>query len=364
MIGVLEQLGEKEVVISREWHQEIAWMHFQKRGFDAEDTEAMSRLCLETAENGIKTHNILKAIHLEKLFGIDVDGCNPNARIERIPSRFKAVEVWNSNKKLGATVAWKAMDRAIELADEFGSGTVVVDEAWHYLWGGAYVLDAAMKGYIGYTNCTAMLAEVAPYGGKNPTLGTNPHSWAFPTQDIVGFPILIDWATSSIAMGRVQQLAREGLSLPEGCALDINGSPTVDPQRVNALLPFGKHKGYGLGLIDELYAAYVGGHLPTRRGRFNKSEKHGEKQSSVFVFKAIHPEALSSNNFALNNSQDSNIKQVIEDILGHGNEGAVLPGWFESVYRKRCEDKKGLIFTKKEYLELEQLYNSLKNDIL
>ena len=40
-----------------------------------------------------------------------------------------------------------------------------------------------------------------PYGGRAPTIGTNPHSWAFPTQDIVGFPIVIDWATS--VMGRL-----------------------------------------------------------------------------------------------------------------------------------------------------------------
>ena len=41
------------------------------------------------------------------------------------------------------------------------------------------------------TSC-ATLAEVVPFGGKFPTLGTNPHSWAFPTQDLCGFPICID----------------------------------------------------------------------------------------------------------------------------------------------------------------------------
>ncbi len=74
--------------------------------------------------------------------------------------------------------------------------------AFHYLWGGGYVMDAAKRGYIAYTNCTSTLAEVVPFGGKFPTLGTNPHSWGFPTMDALGYPVVIDWATSEIAMGQ------------------------------------------------------------------------------------------------------------------------------------------------------------------
>jgi LDH2 family malate/lactate/ureidoglycolate dehydrogenase len=95
-----------------------------------------------------------------------------------------------------------------------------VDNAFHYLWGGGYVMDAAKKGYIAYTNCTSTLGEVVPFGGKFPVLGTNPHSWGLPTQDACGFPIVIDWATSTVAMGRVQQLKREGKPLPPGAAVD------------------------------------------------------------------------------------------------------------------------------------------------
>jgi hypothetical protein len=96
------------------------------------------------------------------------------------------------------------MDRCMELADKYGVGIVSVDNAFHYLWGGGYVIEAAKKGYIAYTNCPAALTEVVPFGGKFPSLGTNPHSWGFPTTDAVGFPICIDWATSVVAMGRVQ----------------------------------------------------------------------------------------------------------------------------------------------------------------
>ena len=84
------------------------------------------------------------------------------------------------------------METCLRLADRFGIGQVSVDNAFHYLWGGGYVLAAARRGYIAYTSCTAGMAEVVPFQGVAPTLGTNPHSWAFPTQDLVGFPVLVD----------------------------------------------------------------------------------------------------------------------------------------------------------------------------
>jgi L-2-hydroxycarboxylate dehydrogenase (NAD+) len=182
-------------------------------------------------------------------------------------------------------------------------GQVSVDNSFHYLWGGGYVMDAAMQGYIAYTNCTSTLAEVVPFGGKFPTLGTNPHSWAFPTQEAVGFPIVIDWATSTVAMGRVQQFRREGKQLPEGAAVDAAGNPTTDPNKAVSLLPFGAHKGYGLSLINELYGALIGGSLPTIRGR---DVDAGEKSSTNFYFQVIHPDAINAGLFAKGRSQQEN----------------------------------------------------------
>ena len=80
-------------------------------------------------------------------------------------------------------------------------------------------------------------------------------------------------------MGRVQQFRREGKSLPNDAAVDSDGQPTIDPNQVVSLLPFGAHKGYGLSLIDELLAALVGGSLPTLRGRAGGGD---EKSSPNF----------------------------------------------------------------------------------
>jgi LDH2 family malate/lactate/ureidoglycolate dehydrogenase len=209
------------------------------------------------------------------------------------------------------------------------------------------VIEAAKKGYIAYTCCTAALAEVVPFGGKFPTLGTNPHSWGFPTQDVIGFPICIDWATSTVAMGRVQQFVREGKQLPPGCAVDAGGKETTDPNQVKALLPFGQHKGYGLSLIDELLAGYMGGSLPTLRSRWG-SGPGDEKHTPNFFFQCIRVDALGCGDFAQGRSQHENVKAVIRDILGHGNEGAMLPGQIEANGAALSVKHGGLLFTQAE----------------
>jgi len=335
-------------------HNDLVAAAYRHRGYTADEAAAGAKFSEITAWHGIKTHNAIKALHLDELFGSKAGGCKPAAEIEVIPSKFKAVERWNANRKLGQAVGFAAMDRAMKLADEYGTGTIAVDNAFHYLWGGGYVIDAAQKGYIAYTSCTAALAEVVPYGGKFPTLGTNPHSWAFPTTDEIGYPICIDWATSIVAMGRIQQFIREGKPVPAGWGVDEQGNETTDPAKIQALFPFGAHKGYGLSLIDELYAAYIGGSLPTLRNRWDKVPT-GEKGTCCFFFQCTRPDAISGENFAAKRTQKQNVKAVIKDILGHGNEKAMLPGQLEAQAAALSAKHGGLLFTQAEVEALEHI---------
>ncbi|CAI8360824.1 MAG: putative oxidoreductase YjmC [Opitutia bacterium UBA7350] len=338
-------MTENFQVIAPADHNAIVKAAYLQRGFDTSEAEAAARFSEYATCHGIRTHNAIKALHLDHLFGSEAGGCVPGAEIEVVDNRFGASEVWNANKKLGQATAYAAMNRAIELAEQYGIGQVSVDNAFHYLWGGGYVMDAAKRGYIAYTNCTAALAEVVPYKGKFPTLGTNPHSWGFPTCEAIGFPIVIDWATSVVSMGRVQQFLREGSELPKGSAVDAKGNLTADPAKVEALIPFGEHKGYGLSLINEIVAGFIGGSLPTLRSR---EIPPGEKRTPTFYFKVIHPDALNSGIFAQNRNQAANVKAVIQDILGHGNENCLLPGQLEAGWAKKCHDAGGLLFSDAE----------------
>ncbi|MDR3222052.1 MAG: Ldh family oxidoreductase [Candidatus Accumulibacter sp.] len=339
-------------VIPESEHNAVIEAAYQKRGYSAAEARAASRMAAMAARHGIRTHNAIKALHLDHLFGSGNNGCVPNAEIEKIATRFKAVEVWDAHKKLGQATALDAIERAIELADEYGAGTIAVDNAFHYLWGGGYVMEAAKRGYIAYTCCTAALTEVVPLGGKFPTLGTNPHSWGLPTTDAIGYPLVIDWATSVVAMGRVQQLAREGGTLPPNAAVDADGKPTTDPAKAVSLLPFGAHKGYGLSLINELYAAFIGGSTPTLRCR---APVANEKQTPAFYFQVIHPESLAAGRFAAGRTQKENIKAVLADLFGHGNEGCTLPGQIEARAAARSEKNGGLLFSEAEIAALNEI---------
>jgi L-2-hydroxycarboxylate dehydrogenase (NAD+) len=344
-----------EWILPFELHDRIVAAAYRKRGYASKEAAQAAEFSNFTARHGIKTHNAIKALHLDELFGSRAGGCVPKAKIEKLKGPYRAVQRWNANRKLGQSVGLEAMAAAMKLADRYGTGTVVVDNAFHYLWGGGYVIDAAKKGYLAYTCCTAALAEVVPFGGKFPTLGTNPHSWGFPTTEAVGFPVCIDWATSTVAMGRVQQLAREGKPLPPGSAVDAEGRETTDPSSVKALLPFGAHKGYGLSLIDELIGAYVGGSLPTLRSRWSQGPAD-EKRTPVFYFQAVRPEALDCGGFAQGRGQAANVKAVLADILGHGNTpGTMLPGELEARAWQRSEKAGGLLFTDAEVAEFAKL---------
>ena len=346
-------MAETYHIVPESQHNGLVEAVYRRRGFLPDEAADGARLCAEASRHGIRTHNAIKALHLDHVFGSGSRGCVPGAQIEEVPTRFTAARVWNANRKLGQATAYRAMDAAIALAERHGTGTVSVDNAFHYLWGGGYVMDAARRGYIAYTNCTAALAEVVPFGGRYPTLGTNPHSWGFPTTAAVGFPIVIDWATSVIAMGRVQQLKREGLPLPPNAALDRAGNPTTDPHQAVSLLPFGAHKGYGLSLINEIVAGFIGGSLPTVRSRWD--EQPGEKHTCAFFFQVIHPDAVSGGAFARGRDQTANVKAVIRDVLGHGNERCMLPGQIEAEWARRSADAGGLLFTAAEVEAFNEL---------
>jgi L-2-hydroxycarboxylate dehydrogenase (NAD+) len=346
-------MSETFYVVPVQQHNSLVESAYRFRKFNEEESKAAAKFSAFASWHGIRTHNALKAIHLDHLFGSSAGGCVPDAEIEKKDSRFAASQIWNANKKLGQATAYAAMEEATDLADKYGIGQVSVDNAFHYLWGGGYVMEAAQKGYIAYTNCTAALAEVVPFGGKTPTLGTNPHSWGFPTTDAVGFPLVIDWATSVIAMGRVQQFQREGTALPPNAAVDASGNMTTDANEVAALTTFGAHKGYGLSVINEIVGAFIGGSLPTLRSRWGKAEN--EKHTPAFYFQVIHPDAMSGGDFAQGRTQSENVKAVLDDIIGPGNEKCLLPGQIEAQSAARSKKNDGLLFSEAEIAAFNEI---------
>ena len=92
--------------------------------------------------------------------------------------------------------------------------------------------------------------------------------------------------------------------------------------------------------------------LPTIRSR---APVAGEKQSSCFYFQVTHPEAISGGAFAAGRSQADNIKAVLTDILGHGNDRCLLPGQLEADAARRSDAAGGLLFSTAEVEALNEI---------
>lgn len=345
---------DEQYVVPVEMHHTVIAAAFRKRGYTQDEADAAAVFCGKASWYGVKTHAGLKALQVDDIYGAGcrpVPGCVPGARVDKQTGRFKAMKVWDANKKIGHVVAGEAMQTAMQLADEFGIGAVSVNHAFHYLWGGGYVMDAAFAGYIAYTTCTGAIPEVVPHGGKAATMGTNPHTWAFPTQDVVGFPVVMDIATSVISNGTVKQCLREGKPAPPDAILDADGNVTTDPSAFAAHLPFGGHKGSGLCIVTELLAGFGGGSLPTIRCHPERAPD-GEETTPNFFFMAIHPDAINPGHYPLGRDQISNVRSVVSDILGHGNEHCRLPGQSRHEAAQRSDAAGGLLFTRAEIDEL------------
>jgi LDH2 family malate/lactate/ureidoglycolate dehydrogenase len=115
---------------------------------------------------------------------------------------------------------------------------------------------------ISLTNSSPL---VAPTGGRRPIIGTNPIAIAVPTGGEI--PFVLDMATSTVPVGRLEVYARKGLPLQPGWAVDATGQETLDAAagRAGALLPLGGtaatggYKGYGLGVMVDLLTGVLAG---------------------------------------------------------------------------------------------------------
>jgi len=138
----------------------------------------------------------------------------------------------------------------------------------HFGATGYYTLMAAKAGLIGLACTSASSIQVAPTFGKEAKLGTDPWSFAAPT-DNAERPFLLDMATTTVAAGRIRNKANEGLECPPGWVLDKDGLASTDPlearEKGGFLTSLGgspensSYKGYGLAVMVNILGACLSG---------------------------------------------------------------------------------------------------------
>jgi len=184
-----------------------------------------------------------------------------------------AMIVCDGRLGLGQAIAHDAVALAVERARTAGSCILALRNAHHIGRIGHWSEQCAAAGLVS-VHMVNVVSEpvVAPFGGRAARLVTNPFSAGIPRQDAP--PVIVDFATSKLAMGKVRVAYNKGVPVPPDTLLDHDGEPTTNPahmfeEPLGAILPFGGHKGWALGLACELIAGALtgGGTMDSRRKR-------------------------------------------------------------------------------------------------
>lgn len=173
--------------------------------------------------------------------------------------------MFDGDRGYGQVQARAAMERTFERIGDTGVVLMTLRNAHHIGRVGSYGEQSLARGLVSihFVNVTGHTPVVAPFGGSEARFVTNPICIAVPGGD-GGDDLLLDMATSKIALGKARVAMVKGEGVPPGSVLDSDGRETTDPGVLfrdppGALLPFGEHKGSGLALMCELLAGGLSG---------------------------------------------------------------------------------------------------------
>jgi L-2-hydroxycarboxylate dehydrogenase (NAD+) len=238
---------------------------FKAYGVPEADARVSAEVLITADKRGIDSHGVgrLKPIYIDRIKARQID---PVTRIDLIKDG-PTTAVLDANNGMGQVVSKRANDMAIERAKKYGMGMVAVRNSNHYGIAGYYTCIAAQQGCIGFSGTNAR-PSIAPTFGVENMLGTNPLSWAMPTDE--PFPFSIDCATSVTQRGKIEVYARQKKAMPPGWVVGLDGRTKTDSVAVldelvkgtAALTPVGGigedgggYKGYGWATVVEILSA-------------------------------------------------------------------------------------------------------------
>lgn len=224
---------------------------FVAHEFDEAETDVCTREVVEAECRGRKSHGVAM---IPRLLTAKAGAESPARTLETT-----ALAHIDGNGALGPVVSELAMDLAIAKAEAGSAGVVGVRNDAVFLTAGYQPRRAAERGLIALAVSVAA-PKLAPWGSASPLIGTDPIGIAVPAEPE---PLVLDMAIGELTVADLRRAERRGESLPAGAAIAADGSPTTDPATAleGALLPFGGHRGSGLGVMIELLAGpLVGAH--------------------------------------------------------------------------------------------------------
>ena len=237
----------------------------------------------------------------------------PNIRIEREKG---ATALINGDNALGHLVMNKAVEVAIEKVKEHSVCWVGSHYGNHSGAASVYVRKLAEQGFIGIYMAVGNANHMAPWGGIDLLLSTNPIAIAVPAGE---HPmVLLDIATTVAAYGKVKLAAQKGESMPSDWMIDRQGQPITDPKRSSegSLLPIGGYKGYGLAVMIGLLAGALN-NAAVGKGTIDFNAHHDLITNTGQTIIAVDPSAFGDKQEFINR-----VIALVEDLKG----SSTLPG--------------------------------------
>ena len=221
------------------------------------DAAIAAKAMIEADLTGFDAHGIFR---LTAYVGTFKSGrVNPKANI-RAMQRSAATALVDGDDGIGHLVMTYCANLAVELARESGVGWVGARRSNHAGAAGIYAEIPVAHGMVGIYAAVSTINNMAPWGGAETLLGTNPIAIGIPAGKEA--PVLLDIATSVSSFGNIRRYAIDNKPMPEGWVVHSKtGEPITDPKKVSegVLLPIGGHKGSGLALIIGLLAGVLNG---------------------------------------------------------------------------------------------------------
>lgn len=286
-------------------------------GLAPEDAADLAGLLIDSELRGHGDHGVAALAPLIRLYRAGTLNPRPDVRLL---SETDGALLLDGDRGCGPGPPMRAMRWCVERARERKGMAVAAVRDWQMLVGGPYVRLAAEEGLIGYA-CTNFDALVAPPGGKTAVFGTNPFAYGIPARR--HSPVVLDVATTVVAMQKVRVAAAKGEPMGEGLIFDRDGLPTSDPAAFfdgGSLAPLGSpdapHKGFGLALfIDALSGVLTGSGF---------AQGVASNAPGTFVW-ALDVEAFMPQDRFLDR-MDAQIDQVKQGERAEGVDELVVPG--------------------------------------
>ena len=239
--------------------REIASQLLQGAGASEEEARVISRHSMGANLAGHDSHGIIAIpTYIDRIKRGHIVPGAPFEVMRDTPTTTVVDGHWG----FGYVVSERVMQMTIDKAKQSNVAAATVFRQSHVGRVADYPIMAADAGMIGIMTADSGRSSksVAPFGGREPRLGTNPICIAMPS-DLDG-PLFIDMATSAVAGGKLGVARARAVAIPEGWILDKEGNPTTDPSAGGVQLPLGGpegHKGYGLSVMVEIFSGILTG---------------------------------------------------------------------------------------------------------